>query len=94
MYTRRVTFLPVNLFPRLSSRYHENSLYEYLKNRRYDIDYRDGELLPITPKVNLVQLLHLENNDPILFLKMHTALKKVKYLSLPNTSTLFNHQNK
>lgn len=68
--------LPVKLFPELSIDIMKNSLYEYLKNEGHNIDYREGELLPISPKEDLIRLLHLENNDPILFLKMHTAFEK------------------
>src|SRR5690625_227288 len=68
--------LPANLFPGLSVDIMKNSLYEYHKNRGYDINYREGELLPVSPKKDLIRLLHLENNDPILFLKMHTAFEK------------------
>lgn len=68
--------LPVKLFPELSVDIMKSSLYEHLKSKGYNIDYRQGELLAIAPKKELIQLLRLDSNDPLLFLKVHSAIKE------------------
>lgn len=67
--------LPVHLFPELSVDIMKKSLYDHIKNKGYRIDYREGELLAINPQEELIQLLHLDSYDPLLFLKVHSAIE-------------------
>ncbi|MGX4668495.1 GntR family transcriptional regulator [Cerasibacillus sp. JNUCC 74] len=74
-YLLEESFLPVELFPDLSIDIIKKSKYDYIENKGYVINRRYGELIPMLPNEELKTILHLDGDEPLLFLKAFTVFK-------------------
>jgi len=69
------SYLPVNLFPDLSIEVMKQSKYEYIGSKGYKIDRRYGKLIPRMPNEEMMKLLHIDEEDPILFMQASSTFK-------------------
>lgn len=69
------SYLPTDLFPDLSIDIMKKSKYEYIKNKGYNIDRRFGEILPVMPNDEIVNLFEIKKTEALLVLKAYSIFK-------------------
>ncbi|WP_411843796.1 GntR family transcriptional regulator [Salinicoccus sp. HZC-1] len=67
------SYLPFELFPDLSVDVLKESKYEYIDKKGFKINKRYADLKPILPNEELMELLHLEGNTPMLSLEAYST---------------------
>ena len=75
-YILEETHLPAKLFPELSVDIMKQSFYEHIQNRGHRISNKQGELEPIMPDEELIELFQLDNSVPILLMKHHSTFEE------------------
>lgn len=69
------SYLPVYFFPDLSIEVMKQSKYEYIRSKGYEIDTRFGELIPKIPNEEMMNYLHIDAGDPLLFMHAYSTFK-------------------
>ncbi|WP_066187893.1 MULTISPECIES: GntR family transcriptional regulator [Gracilibacillus] len=74
-YILEESHIPAKLLPELSVDIMRQSLYEHIHKKGYQVSQRQGELEPIMPDNDLIELFQLDKQVPILLMKHHSILK-------------------
>jgi|SRR5690625_187122 len=75
-YILEESHLPAKLFPELSVDIMKQSLYAHVKKKGHQINNRQSELEPIMPDKNIIKLLQLDSNVPILLMKNQSTFQE------------------
>lgn len=68
-YIVEESYLPAKFFPELSVNIMEKSLYEHIKQKGYEIDEKQSEIIPTMPTEEVKHLLQLDKDIPILLME-------------------------
>ena len=72
------SYLPFDLFPDLSVDVMKESKYEYIDKKGFKISKRFADLKPILPSAELMELLHLDEEAPMLSLEAYSTFEDGK----------------
>lgn len=69
------SYLPMDLFPDLSIDIMTHSKYKYIGSKGYKIDKRYGKIIPVLPDQELMDLLNIGKENPLLFMEANSVFE-------------------